>query len=184
MINLLPDSSKSEIQAARSNVKLLNYLIILILGVLFLAAITIGVYFVMVNTKASADAIVSDNQIKTAAYSNVQAQANSLRASLAGAKTILSSEVAYSKVVTGIADAMPSGTVLQSLTLSPSTFDAPITLQISAKSTAVALSLKESFQRSPLFSNVSFQALTTSGAGGEYPVSATLGLTINKAAVR
>ena len=184
MINLLPDTAKAEIQAARSNVTLLNYLIILGLGIVFLGFITVGVYFVMVNTKASADAIVTDNQIKTAAYSSVQAQADSLRATLSSAKTILGGEVAYSKVITGIAAAMPSGTVLQSLTLSSSTFDTPITLQISAKSTADALALKESFGRSPLFSNVIFQALTTSGSGGEYPVSATLGLTINKAAAR
>jgi Tfp pilus assembly protein PilN len=186
MINLLPDIAKSEIQAARSNVKLFNYLIIVCLGIVFLAFITVGVYFVMASTQASADAIVSDNRTKTAAYSSVQAQADALQASLVSANTILNSEVVYSKVVTGIAAAMPTGSVLQSLTLSATTFDAPITLTIYSKSTDDALKLKDNFQKSPLFSNVNFQALSTTAgtAANVYPVSATIGLTINKAAAK
>ncbi len=184
MINLLPDTTKKDIRAAKANVTLLNYMLILGLGVAFLVLICVGVYIVLGNMKADAERLISTSQSKSSAYSSVQAQANSLRASLSSAKTILDEEVVYTKIITGIAALMPSGVVLDSLVLSPTTLGAPTTLQFFAKTTEDALSLKDSIQSSPLFSNVSFQALssTSSTQSSDYPISATLSLTINKSA--
>lgn len=186
MINLLPDTAKKEIRAARSNVTLLNYMLILGLGVTFLVLICIGVYIVLGNMKADAERLISANQARSSAYSSVEAQGTALRAGLSSAKTILDQEVVYTKIITGIAALMPSGVVLDSLNLSPTTFGAPTTLQFFAKTTQDALNLKDKMQASPLFSNVSFQALASTSAeqASEYPVSATLGLTINKSASR
>lgn len=184
MINLLPDTSKSEIQAARTNITLLNYMLILGLGIVFLGFISVAVYFVLIGTKNGAEALITENTSKTTAYGSVQAQADSLRAGLSSAKSLLDKETVYTKVLTGIASAMPSGTVLQSIALTPAAFDTPMTLQFYAKSTDDILKLKESFQASPLFTNVSFQSLSTSTGASGYPVSASIGLTINKSASR
>lgn len=186
MINLLPDDTKKDIRAARANVTLLNYMLILGLGVAFLALICAGVYILLGNMKSDAERLISASESKTSAYSSVEAQASSLRASLSSAKTILDDEVVYTKIITGIAALIPDGVVLDSLMLSPTTFDAPITLQFFAKTTEGALALKDKIQSSPLFSNVSFQALssTSTGQSSDYPVSATLSLTINKSATQ
>jgi len=186
MINLLPDDFKKEIRAARTNVTLLNYIIIIFFGVVFLCVVFIAVYFILGNTKSNAEAIVKDNSSRTTSYSNVEQQASNLTQSLAGAKVILDNEVVYSKILTGIAAAMPAGVVLGSLSLSPSSLGTPTTLQAFAKSTDAALQLKTNFQQSPLFSGVSFQSLTdnvASSASG-YPISVSLNVTINKSAAK
>ena len=183
MINLLPDGAKIEMRAARTNVTLVKYIFVLGFGAMFLCFISIAVYFVLINTEASAKATVAENTSKSTAYSSVQAQSNSLKASLSSAKIILDKEVDYTKILTGIARVMPAGVVLDALSLSPTTLGAPITLQAYAKTTSAALALKDSFQKSFLFSNVTFLSLAsgTSQATG-YPVSISISLTINRSA--
>lgn len=186
MINLLPETAKKEIRAARANVTLLNYMLILGLGVVFLCFICVGVYFVLINTRDSAQKLIDINQSKTTTYSSAQIQGTELRNGLASAKTVLNQEVDYTKLITGIAALMPSGVVLDSLNLSPATFGTPVSLQFFAKTTENALTLKTNLQSSPLFSGISLQTLaSTSGAAASvYPVSVTLGLTINKSAAQ
>lgn len=184
MINLLPDDAKKEVRAARTNVKLVNYLIILGLGVIFLGGISTGVYFILLSNEADAKALVAENTSKSATFSSVRSDADTIRASLSSAKLILDNEVAYTKVMIGIAAVMPKGVVLEKLTLSPATFGTPTTIQAYAKTTAAALALKDSFQQSPLFSNVTLESLATGAQTGEYPITINLGLTINKAAAQ
>lgn len=182
MINLLPSEAKAEVSAARTNVTLVKYIVVLLLGVIFLFFISTVVYFVLMNTQASAEKIVTDNTSKSTAYSSVQAQGDSLKSSLAIAKTILDKEVAYTKVITGIAKVMPTGVILDSISLSPTTLGTPITLQAYAKTTVDALALKDNFQKSSLFSNVTFVSLANSSSSqaGEYPIAISLSLIINK----
>lgn len=180
MINLLPDDAKRDIKAARTNITLLRYIFVLGSGVIFLCVITAGIYFILLGTQTSAESIIKDNQSKTSSYSSAQEQAQALRASLASAKAILDKEVRYSKVLVGIAKLIPQGAVLDSLSLSPTTFGTPTTLTIYAKSTEDALAVKNSFQTSPLFSNVTFVSISNTSQAGNYPITATLSLTINK----
>lgn len=182
MINLLPDTSKKQIIAARTNVLLFNYIIVLGIAVIFLVIVTVGVYVVLMDTKDRADAIIKENQAKTSSYNTVQAQAKTLQASLETAKSILDKEVVYSKIILGIANSMPEGVVIDTLSLNPGTLDTPTTLQIFATTNDAALELKKRFQQSALFSDVSFTLITTNtgSTASTYPVSATLRLTINK----
>lgn len=180
MINLLPEESKKEIRAARSNVKLLNYIVVLVLGVVFLALASIGVYFVLINTQANAERLIDASKSKSASYTSAASQGSALRAGLSSAKTILGQEVVYTNILTGIASLMPSGVVLDSLNLNPAAFGSPTTMQFFAKTTKAALTLKDNLQQSSLFSNVSFQTLSNSSQAPDYPVSATMNITINK----
>ncbi|MDB5167169.1 MAG: Fimbrial assembly family protein [Candidatus Saccharibacteria bacterium] len=181
MINLLSEESKKELRAARSNVTLLNYMLILGLGVIFLAIISGGVYFVLLGTQSDAQNLISASQAKSSAYSSVEAQGSSLRASLTSAKTILDQEVLYTKVLTNIAGAMPTGVILDSLNLNPTLFGTPVTLQFYTKTTKQALALKDSLATSPMFSNISFLSLSSSGSQSvDYPISVSLSLSINK----
>jgi Tfp pilus assembly protein PilN len=182
MINLLPDEFKKQIVAGRSNVKLVNYILILMVGIMFLASITAAVYFVIQGTKTNAENLIAANRAKSSSYSTVQAQADGLRASLTSAQSTLARETLYTKVVTGIAAVMPSGVVLQTLALSPATLGTPITLQAYAKTTDDALKFNDNFRQSPLFTNVSITSLDTpaTSANSEYPVTINISVTINK----
>ena len=184
MINLLPDATKKELRAARTNVRLLNYILMLGLGVLFLIVVCGGVYLTLSSSKSSADSRINENQSKSSSYGSVEAQGAELRSSLTNAKTILDQEVLYTKVITRFADLVPEGVVINSLNLSPSTFGAPVNLQIYAKSNEAALSLKDKLQSSNLFSNINFQSLSSNAQSNTYPVSATLSIVINKSAAQ
>lgn len=184
MINLLPDESKKELKAARSNVSLVNYLVFLFLGVAFLSLISVGVYIVLVNTKTDAENVITATQSKNASLGTIEQQGAALRSGLSSAKTILNEEVVYTKIITGIANLIPPGVVLDSLNLNPNTIGVPTTMQFFAKTTNDALKLKDNFQASALFTNVSFQSLSSSANTGDYPVTATLALTISKSSTK
>lgn len=180
MINLLPEDLKKEIRAARSNVKLFHYIVVLILGVIFLVLASVGVYIVLLNTQADAERLINVSKSKSASYASAASQGSALQASLSSAKTILDQEVVYTKILTGIAALMPSGVVLDSLDLSPATFGSPTSMQFFAKTTKDALALKDNLQTSSLFSNISFKTLSSNSQLAGYPVSAILNVTISK----
>lgn len=182
MINLLPYDLKRQVKAARTNIRLINYITILSMGIVFLCGISFVVYSVLLGTKVNAENLAAENASKSSAYNAVRSQADALRASLASAKVTLDKEIVYTRVITGIAGVMPSGVVLENLSLSPSTFGTPITLQAYARSINDAIALKDSFQQSPLFSNVSFESLSTGAQTSAYPLTVSLNVTINKSA--
>lgn len=182
MINILPDAKKKEIRAAHSNVILIRYIIVLISGVAFLALMCFAVFVVLDDTKKSAQEVITLNEQGNSPYASALARASSLRSGLSSAKTILDNEVRYSKVLTSIATLMPEGTVLDSISLNSNLLDTPTNLTIYARSTEVAIKLRENFENSPIFSNVSFQGVNTSSSLQGYTVSATVNVTINKRA--
>lgn len=184
MINLLPPDSKRELRAARSNTLLLRYNVLLLGALAFLFLATGIVYVYLNDAKAKAERTVAENQVRTASYSAVERQAQAFRSNLTTGKQILASEVNYSKVILQIAALMPSGTILETLQLDVATFGTQTTLSARARSYDAALSLKNSFQGSPLFSNVHFQSISGGGDDASYPISVNLNVTIKKDAAK
>lgn len=187
MINLLPTNDKRQLQAARTNNLLIRYNI-LMLAVLVFLGLAIGVTFVYLNTvKANSQSVIEGNAARVSDYASVQKEANQFRANLATAKQILSHEVTYSNVVLEIAALLPAGVVLQNLSLDANTFGTPITLIANTKSYDSAIALKNSFQASPLFSDVHFTTIASTTAGdaaAQYPVTVNLSVTIKKGTVK
>lgn len=186
MINLMPDEAKRELRAARTNVIIVRYMCIIFIACLFLLLILFGSYFLLGQTRDSAQRLITTNDTKAEVYSATKSQVDNLSASLSQARGILDQEVLYSNVLVNFAQLMPAGTVLNKLTLDTTSFGAtPLNLTVYAKTTNDAVILKDRFQNSPLFSNVNFQTIsdTTGGIAG-YPVSVTMTLTLNKAAAK
>lgn len=183
MINILPDDTKVQLRAARSNVLLLRYIFVVILSSAFLGFVIYGSYWLTNQTKDSYQQLIEANDTKAAVYSSTKAQVDSLSASLSEAKGILNQELLYSNALTNFASQMPANTVIDEISLETASFGAaPMTLKIYAKTTNDAVTLRERFQASPFFSNVSFQTISDSSAGlAGYPISATITLTLNKA---
>jgi hypothetical protein len=180
MINLLPDDTKVQIRAARTNVVLVRYILIIILGISFLLLVVGGAYVILSNTKAAAQAVIDTNDSKTSPYAAVQTQADSLRSSLATAKNIFDQEVDYTKILSNIASTLPNGVIIDKFTLSSASFGTPVTWQIYAKTSENAVAVKEKFQVSPLFSNITISTLSASSAVAGYPIAATVTVTLNK----
>lgn len=183
MINLLPYEEKRQLKAARTNTLLIRYNVFLAVAVVFLG-IAIGItYFFLINAKSSAEIVIGENKAKVADYAQVEAQAQLFRTNLATAKQILDSEVTYTKVMLDIARLMPSGTVLDKLSLDAQTFGTPTTMTAQASSYEAALKLKEAFQGSTILSDVNFQSITSS-TSGSYPLTVSFNVTIKKDAAK
>lgn len=183
MINLLPPEDKRQLRAARTNVLLIRYNIMLVAAVVFLFAAVGVTYVYLNNTKNTAQTTINDNQAKVSGYAPVEAEATQFRSNLATAKLILDNQVTYTKIILQIASLMPAGTILQNLNLDSSTFGTSIPLTAEAKDYPSALSLKDSFQKSPLFSDVHFDSITSSASSttdNPYPIAVTLDVTIKK----
>lgn len=182
MINLLPVDKKAEIRAARTNLILVRYITILILAIAFVLASMYVTYGVLGLTKGSSEKIIASNEVRTDIYSSTQSEVDALSTSLTKTKSILNQDVRYSKVFVNIAQLMPPGTVFGKLELNDSSFNGvPTNAKIYAKTSADAVVLRQNFEKSSLFSGVSFQTIVESGTGVQgYPASVDMTFTINR----
>jgi Tfp pilus assembly protein PilN len=187
MINLLPDDTKRDIEAARTNVLLFRYNILTIVGLAGLALICAAFYVVLNMNESSSVTKSNDNSSKAAAYNNVRKAADDYRQNLTIANQILNNSVNYTSVVFAITKLLPQGVVLDSLNLKAADFGKQITFSTHAKSYAQATQLKENFQKSNMFTNVYFQNITQATdaqATGAYPFAVDLSAQLNKTAMQ
>lgn len=184
MINLLANGRKSEISAARANIVIVRYTLIVLLAIAFIGGTMAISYSVLQSTMASAEARITANDTKASVYNDTKQQVDTLSAQLNDTKTILNQEVRYSKVLVKIGQLMPKGTVLDSVDLSSAAFNGtPVTIKAYARSTAEGGALQSQFQASPLFSQVALQGTQTSGGITGYPVVVTLTVALNRAGI-
>lgn len=183
MINLLPDTYKKELVAARQNVLLLryNFFLIGIAGFLLLACLS--VFLVLTTTKSLAEATSNENSAKISNYAGTIKDADEYRKNLETAKKILANDVSYTQLAFAITEILPKGVVLDTLTLDAKTFGTQTTLLAHAKDYATVGALKSAFEKSPLFANVHLQSITATsdeGSNTAYPLSVSLNVTMQK----
>ena len=186
MINLLPTNSKEEIRAARTNLILVRYIVILLAAIAFVLVAMLITYQVLGMTKENSQKIIQENDLKADVYSTTKAQVDNLSASLAQTKVLFDSENRYSKLFVNIAQQMPEGTVFGKIVLSDSSFSGtPTVTKVYAKTPAQAVLLQQNFQKSAMFRGVTFQTIVESGSGIDgYPVSVDLTFNLTKAAAQ
>ena len=186
MINLLADDKKKEIRAGRANVVLLRYIVMTLIAGVVLVAIVIGAYFSLNLSRTLAQDRVEQNVVERNSYSQSVAEAKDFRSDLLTAKTILDKEISYSTAILKIARSIPTGIVIDSLSLSPETIGQPISLTAHARDKNAALNLKTSFENNKeLYSNVQIDSIDFgSTSSGSHPVNIVLTVTINKAALQ
>ncbi len=191
MINLLPDETKRDIRAARMNVILLRYNLLAAGAAALMVLVCLIFYVILQDNQSQALNTTNDNNAKAASFASVRKEANEYRDNLTLASKIIDNGVSYTNVIIAITKLIPSGVILDNLTLSAQTFSQQTTFAGHAKSYEAAAKLKESFQNSKIFSDVYFQSLTTSGpstnGGGSnnaYPIVLSLSAKLSKAAAQ
>lgn len=187
MINLLPDTHKAEIRAARTNVLLVRYIAILIGAAVVLGGLVGGSYIAISGTKANAEEKEAANNARLSGYQDIRNRSDSFRNDLATAKSIMDSSVSFSKLIYKIADTIPRGVVLDNLALDPATLGSSVTLNASAKTVGDATKLQDALTaNSQVFSNVQLQSLKSSegSSGDAYPVKIVMSVVINKGAAQ
>jgi len=184
MINLLPEDTKKQIRSARANTILFSCLIILFIAVAFLMLACSSTYLLLNSIKADSEKAAIEASSGTTLYAKFNSQADTIRSNLLTARGILDQQISYSDIITKIANAIPSGIILDSLSLNKTTIGTPITLQLYANSTDNISKLKNGFQL-PTFSNYNLQETKTdSGGPNGYTTKITITVTINKDSVQ
>jgi Tfp pilus assembly protein PilN len=194
MINLLPQEEKRRLRAARMNVTLLRYLIFIGGSLIFMLLIFSVGYYITTTERAAAKQEYADLEQRNIQYADIRKEAEGFEKNLSTAKSILSSEVLFSELVTGIARDIPGGVVLNDLSLTTASLGEDITINARTKDRNGGLRLKTALQKSEYFDNVSIQTITNpveadnpgDGSGGgnntdsSYPYAVIVNATLVK----
>lgn len=185
MINLLPPQTKKLFVAGRVNTLLVRY-IWMTAGFFGLLAVISGLTYVMLeNTKTNANQQINENNSRVTDYVQIQKQTKEFQDNLATAKAILDRQTYYSGALLKIAKYLPTGTVIDKISLDSATYGTPITLHFLAINEDQAIALKSALADSKIFSDVHFQTLNLaengkSANGTIYRVGIDMSTTINK----
>lgn len=183
MINLLPDDTKKQLRAARTNTILIRYIMTVISAALFLGLVIFGSYYIMNDSKNVAESAITGVKINNSSYSPITTKSNTFISDLSVAKKILAKQISYSSIIKNLINALPTGVILESpFSISNNNMNMPITLKADAKLSSDEVSLKNNLQSSSTFSNYSLQSVNSnSDATSNYPYVITFSITINGA---
>lgn len=176
MINLLPLEDKKQIKAARTNVLLLRYNILLGGCIIFIAFAVAISYVFLLTAKQNAEVTITDNAQKEGSYSEVKSRAESFRAQLSNSKAILDGQISYAKAAVAIANLLPNGTTLNDLKLDETSFITPLVLTVNIQGEEAAARLLANFQSSPLFTNVTKGKISIGQGGYPYVMEMTVSM--------
>ena len=179
MINLLSPEAKNEIKAAHNNILLVRYILLLVAAATFLAFSLAIAFYYLRTIRDNAEATISENTQKEGSYSQVKSKAEAFESKVANAKTVLDSQIDYSKVILNIARIMPEGSALDSLKLDKGSFGTPITLSVKLKGENAAEQLMKNFKAASFLTNVSKGDITLSDSNS-YPYTMQVSITIDK----
>ncbi len=176
MINLLPENTKKQLRAARTNTILVRYVITIIIAAVFLGLAIITSYYIMADSKKNVETLS-----QTSLNSNQTGTKSNPTIVITNAKNILANEISYSTILTNIINSLPSGVILEApLSINKNNVSTPIILKAKAKSSDVETLLKTNFQNNPIFLNYSLQSNTQNPTDANYPIIITFSLTLNK----
>lgn len=184
MINLLPYELKRQTRAARTNVILFRYVVILAIAVGFVTLVCAGSYTFLTITKISNEKLLEQAKTSPTAASSIQGQVDKAKSSLATARSILDQQVVYSDVITGLGAILPKGTKIDSLSLSDSSLGTPMNMKIRAVSADLETKIKEGFSSSTLFSGYRLVSMNQEAGSPGYPYSLNISTVVNKVAAR
>lgn len=192
MINLLNPATIKELRWARLNVRLRQYALLMIgVGLGVLVVYGAGFWFAhqeYVTATAQHDKALAG--LKD--YSAVKKQIADYRSNLTIADKILDNGIVFSTFLTDTGSIMPANTILSNLSLTTASTNSSgqkpgaAQLQAWAKSYDDTLRLKESLEKSPLFSDVHLTTASapekpvTTGIRANYPIEATYNLVIDQ----
>lgn len=180
MINLLPPAEKKEIRAGYSNVLLIRYTLLTV-GALVFVILALGVtYFVLMQAQTSAESTTRNNQEKAIDFRDTQAAATKFRDNLSSAEKLFTNDVRYSKVLIRLAQALPDGTAISSLSIDDSSFTAPVALEVNVRGRSAAEALESSLGGSPFVSSVTLGSIRTNQDSSSYPYTADVTVTLDR----
>ncbi|PLS80598.1 hypothetical protein CYG49_05010 [Candidatus Saccharibacteria bacterium] len=159
MINLLPDETKKHIRAARMNVILQRYLVLV--GIVFVLVVLVFAagYYITIRERMTAKRELESYTQDGTKFATVDKESKQFAKNLTTAKDILSAEIVFSDLIFDITKTLPSGTILTTLNLSTEVESNQMTISARTKTTDGPLKLKAALEESELFKDVSILSI-------------------------
>jgi Tfp pilus assembly protein PilN len=173
MINLLPSSIKEQKRYAGYNRLVLRYLRLLaVVAVLLGGVFGASIYFLDQQAKViSAD--VAEKQRQIDAYAADVKQAKDVADRLTAIKSVQASQTKFSKLLTDLANTVPGGVSIDSITLTGDD-KKPVRIAITGSTYESMLSFREALAGSARISGVDLENVNQTGAGS-YQSSVVMG---------
>jgi len=184
VINLLNPHDKKELRAARRNTIWSRYTLLAV-ALLITVNIILGLtFFFTLNQAQIYKQRIADNQAQSnKSYSGTRAKSEAFRKNLTTAKALLGAETNYSSIIVTIANTVPGGCVMSSLTLNPQSFGVTQSFNFKCRAKADIIRLKTALERnSATFDKVNIVSTFTSPPNGaeSFPVTVTMSLILKK----
>lgn len=182
MINLLPAETKNQIRFARWNVTVLRYIGLTIILLISIGAVTLFGLFYM---QASAKPLKADNALLQAdvlKLAPVQKEAEELSSKIKLINAIFDRETDYSEIITRIGSALPPGSRISSIALTPKSLDEPISLSVDTLSHEVNAAVLSNF-KDPSIKLFSTADIESSSCSAKTSTTTTLPCTTNIRAI-
>lgn len=184
MINLLPPELKQEYRYARSNHRLVHWVIAFVVAILGMMGITGAGLLIMNNSISSYRAKVSEAQAQLASQDivGVQKQVTQISSNLSLMVDVLSKEILFSKLLQQLGSITPSNVVLTNLSISQTQSAIDITAQTTDYNAATQLQVNLADPNNRIFSKADIvnvacggsTATSSSGGNASYPCTAQL----------
>jgi len=183
MINLLPSTMKQDIKAARFNVLLIKFALVQLITIIFLAAISVVFYLVLMQIRTNSESMTGQNTNTEA--SNIGKQYEETRTKINSANILLSAGNPFADTLTSLASLTPEGAIVDSLTMNSDIYGKALDLKGKAADNSIVSKFSTNLEAAKdMFSSVKLKSTTTTG--GEkavYPVDFVISVTINKSGV-
>ncbi|TAK89202.1 hypothetical protein EPO04_03845 [Patescibacteria group bacterium] len=180
MINLLPPAFKSELRYSRYNASLLRYLKLTILVCLGLAAMLYGGRWYLGQQTAAVEQRVAQKQDSIKKYKEVETKGAALNQRLNSIQTIQKSQAKFSVLLTDLAQYMPQGSSISTITLTGDD-KKPVRLTVKAADYKTALAFRDSITKSSRVSAADIESIKKDTESNFYVVTVTFSFNPGKA---
>lgn len=183
MINLLSPDQKSLLRAARRNSVWLRYTILIIAAFIAINAIFgTAAWYIAGQEAVYKKSLVENESNRNGDYKATKELAQKFRKNLSVAKIILSGETNYSSIIFDIAHTIPSGCILDTLSLNNQSLGTPQSLSFQCKQQSDSLRLKTALQtNSTLFQKVNIVTTQTKKeVDNTYGINVTMSVILQK----
>jgi Tfp pilus assembly protein PilN len=173
MINLLPPELKAEIRYSSRNAVMVRYLTLTVAVFAVLASGLVGARLYLNHQVSVANSQIATKQQQIASYGGTVADASNLGARLTAIASIQKNQAKFAELLTDLAEYMPEGTAVTSLTLTGSAAQ-PVQLTVLANSYQAAIGFRDGIARSPRISAADIEGIQ----GSPVPNSTAVNYTV------
>lgn len=161
MINLMPPQLKESIRFGAYNVRIVQYIFLVVVAGLALAAvITFGVQIVR-SDESKLVTSINAKELQLEEYTDEIAEAKILSEKIDTVDVLLQNEVKYSVVLQEVARLLPPGSAVRNINLATEDLEENLSLQVFLVNKTTATQLQQNLANSDLFTGADIQQLSS-----------------------